>query len=245
VSAPVRESAFRIGLLYPDLLGTYGDRGNAAILGHRLTRRGIASEVVTVHAGAQCPASLDCYVIGGGEDHAEDIAARLLRDSPLVDSWRAGASIVGVCAGFQLLGTSMQLGNGEQVDGLGIIAATTAPGPRRAVGDVVVDTVTRGIGALSGFENHRGVTTVHDDTPPLGVVRADGRREGVLGERLLATYLHGPVLVRNPVLADHVLSWTLGPLEPLGDDLARGLHHTLVSRFGTRRRAPWRRRQPA
>jgi CobQ-like glutamine amidotransferase family enzyme len=246
-NASGRESAVRIGLLYPDLLGTYGDRGNATVLGHRLARRGMPFELVTVRATDPCPASLDVYLIGGGEDHAEDIAARLLHESPLVDSWRDGASIVAICAGFQLLGTTMTLTSGERVPGLGVIDATTTPGRDRRVGDVVLDASGARLGALSGFENHRGVTTVHGDVPPLGVVRATGRPEGVLGDRLLATYLHGPVLVRNPALADRVLEWTVGPLAPLGDDPAQSLHHTLVTRFGTRRarRLAWRRPQPA
>jgi CobQ-like glutamine amidotransferase family enzyme len=243
-----RESAVRIGLLYPDLLGTYGDRGNAVVLGHRLARRGLPFELVTVHATDPCPAALDLYVIGGGEDHAEDIAARLLHESPLVDSWRNGASIVAICAGFQLLGTSMTLTNGERVAGLGVVDASTTPGRDRRVGDVVLDASDARLGALAGFENHRGVTTVDGGAPPLGIARATGRREGVLGERLLATYLHGPVLVRNPALTDRVLEWTVGRLEPLADDPARSLHHTLVTRFGTRRarRARWHRaRHPA
>src|SRR5262249_49526361 len=155
-------------------------------------------------------------------------------------------SIVAVCAGFQLLGTTMTLTSGERVAGLGIVDASTAPGRERRVGDVVLDASDASLGALSGFENHRGVTTVHGATPSLGTVRRDGRSEGVLGERLLATYLHGPVLVRNPALADRVLEWTVGPLEPLGDDPARSLHHTLVTRFGTRerRRRLRRRRAP-
>jgi CobQ-like glutamine amidotransferase family enzyme len=225
----------RIGLVFPDLLGTYGDRGNALILFDRCRRRGIDAEVVTVHAGEPVPASLDCYVIGGGEDHTEEAAASMLRDSPVAEAWRAGASIVAVCAGLQLLGTSLELGNGETVAGIGLVDATTRPGPVRRVGDVVLDSPDSTVGAVCGFENHLGLTTMHGSVPALGTIRADGRVEGVLQHRLLATYLHGPLLARNPALADHVLRWTVGELPELPtEDVSVALHDTLVDRFGSR-----------
>ncbi len=239
------DSVMRIGALYPDLLGTYGDRGNAAVLAERLRVRGIPVEVVTVLADDAVPASLDCYVIGGGEDHAQTAAAQRLIGSPLVAAYEAGASIVGVCAGFQLLGRTLPGADGIVLDGLGIIDATTVVGATRQVGDVVLEATDPSLGELSGFENHRGVTEVHDDLPPLGHVLHGGVREGVLTDRMLATYLHGPVLVRNPALADRVLSWTTGPLAPIADDIAVELNHALVTRFGNRRSTWLRARRRA
>lgn len=239
-----RTSAARVGLVYPDLLGTYGDRGNALVLVDRLRRRGIDVELVTVLAGSTVPAGLDCYLIGGGEDHTQRVAAEALRTSPIERAWRDGAVLVGICAGFQLFGTTLELGNGESMAGLGLVDATTAPGAVRRVGDTVVDTVVAGVGAVSGFENHRGVTTVVPSVTSLGLRRSDGTPEGVLQDRMLATYLHGPVLARNPALADLLGEWIVGaPLPPLtGPDHARALHDTLVTRFGTRtRRARMRR----
>jgi CobQ-like glutamine amidotransferase family enzyme len=228
-------SAVRIGIVFPDLLGTYGDRGNAHVLCDRARRRGIDAEVVVVRAGEPVPSALDYYVIGGGEDHTEAVAAELLRASPVAGAWHAGSGIVAVCAGFQLLGSRLELSDGTAVDGIGLLDAVTVAGPARRVGDVVVDTDRDDIGAICGFENHLGVTDVSGDVAPLGRVRRDGRVEGVLGARLLATYLHGPVLVRNPRLADHVLGWTVGALPALDDDAAT-LHDALVARFGRPRR---------
>jgi CobQ-like glutamine amidotransferase family enzyme len=228
-------SAVRLGVVFPDLLGTYGDRGNGVILRDRLARRGIAVDLVTINAGDAVPASLDCYLLGGGEDRAEQVAAPLLRASPLVSAWERGASIVAVCAGFQLLGTDIDLGSGSPVAGIGLIEATTRPAAERFVGEVVIDVDEPLVGPVSGFENHRGATTVHDHRA-LGVVRADGRAEGILEPRLLATYLHGPVLARNPRLADHVLSWTTGPLSDVPvDDFADALHEARLVRASTQR----------
>ena len=243
--ARARESTVRIGSLFPDLLGTYGDRGNAMVLADRLRRRGIDCEIVTVLAGAAVPGGLDCYVLGGGEDHTQGVAAQHLRDSPFVESWRDGAAIVAICAGFQLLGTHLELGNGDSMAGLGLVEARTAPGPVRRVGDTVLDCSDTRVGAVSGFENHRGVTTVTPSCPPLGRDRRGGTPEGVLQDRILATYLHGPVLARNPALADVVLEWITGPLPTISDEeYAPRLHATLVSRFGAMSRRPrsWRAR---
>lgn len=237
------ERIVRIGSLFPDLLGTYGDRGNAMVLADRLTRRGIDNEVVTVLAGDPVPGGLDCYVLGGGEDHTQGVAAQYLRESDFEQSWRDGAAIVAICAGFQLLGTHLELGNGDTMPGLGFIDARTAPGPVRRVGDTVLECSDPRVGAVSGFENHRGVTTVGASCTPLGLDRRGGAPDGVLQDRILATYLHGPVLARNPALADIVLEWIVGPLPTITDDsFAPRLHETLVSRFGeiSRRLRRWR-----
>jgi lipid II isoglutaminyl synthase (glutamine-hydrolysing) len=236
------DSVVRVGLVFPDLLGTYGDRGNAMILCTRLRRRGIGAELVVIRPDQPVPGSLDCYVLGGGEDHTEGVASPLLRRSPLVPAWERGAVIVAVCAGFQLLGTRIELGHGTRLDGVGLLDAVTWPAPRRSVGDVVLDSGDATIGAVSGFENHRGTTTLARPCRPLGRDRVDGHAEGILESRLLATYLHGPVLVRNPELADHVLSWIVGPMSPLPTE-AGALHAQLIERFGRRRRVRgvWRR----
>jgi len=238
----VSESTVRIGSLFPDLLGTYGDRGNAMVLVDRLRRRGIDCELVTVLAGSAIPGALDCYVLGGGEDHTQGVAAEQLRDSPFVESWRNGAAIVAICAGFQLLGTDLELGNGDTMAGLGLVDARTAPGPVRRVGDTVLDCSDARVGTISGFENHRGTTKVSASVTPLGTDRQGGAPDGVLQDRILATYLHGPVLARNPALADLVLEWITGALPAItGDEFAPRLHDTLVTRFGavSRRARRW------
>jgi hypothetical protein len=219
-----------IGLLFPELLGTYGDRGNALVLRSRLARRGVAARIVEIAPDDPIPASLDCYLLGGGEDHAEIVALDRLERSQLREAWERGAAVVGVCAGLQLLGTQLVL-EGERRDGLGFFAASTEPGGARCVGEVVIESSDALLGTIAGFENHQGVTTIGAGVRPLGR-HADGRPEGVLGERLVGTYLHGPVLVRNPLLADRVLAWIAGPLEPLDDGFEAALHDARVAAVG-------------
>ncbi|HET9070843.1 MAG TPA: hypothetical protein VFN60_02930 [Acidimicrobiales bacterium] len=217
-------------LLYPDLLGTYGDSGNATILAQRLRWRGIAAEVHTVLSSDPVPASADLYVVGGGEDLPQALAARQLSGGadgagPLRRAVDAGAAVLAVCAGLQILGASFVGPDGVAATGLGLLDATSTQGPGpRAVGELVVEPdPASGLPTLTGYENHAGVTAVGPDARPLGKVRtgvgngtADGV-DGVVQGRVVGTYLHGPVLARNPALADHLLASVVGPLAPLDD----------------------------
>ena len=112
------ESAVRVGLVYPELLGTYGDRGNAVVLVQRLRWRGHAAELVEVTAGAPIPDSLDVYLFGGGEDDPQVMASAGMRSSrAAIDRGRAGgAAVLAVCAGFQLIGHSYEAADGTIID---------------------------------------------------------------------------------------------------------------------------------
>jgi len=228
-----RTSAVRVGLVYPELLGTYGDRGNAVVLVERCRRRGIEAELVEVPAGEPLPASLDVYLFGGGEDDAQVMAAAGMRASAatIASARDAGAVVFAVCAGFQLLGTTYEAGDGDILAGLGLVDLETRAGEGRLIGEcLVVPEPTTGLTVLTGFENHGGRTTLGAGVEPLGHVTAGhgngvGGVDGLLGERMLGTYLHGPVLPRNPALADHLLAWVLGAdrLTPLDDGLVDAL----------------------
>ena len=223
------ESTVAIGLLLPDVLGTYSDAGNATVLAQRLRWRGIAAEIRTITARDVPPTSCAIYLVGGGEDTAQLFAADWLRRHvQLRRALETSAVTLAVCAGLQILGRSMSDSKGQHYPGLELLDITTAPGRQRAVGEVIASCAVPGIGSLTGFENHRGVTTLGPDIPPLGRVvtgtgngTSDGttryRGEGVLTERIIGTYLHGPVLARNPALADHILHQATGqvmsPLE--------------------------------
>jgi CobQ-like glutamine amidotransferase family enzyme len=215
-----RDSAVRIGLVYPELLGTYGDRGNAVVLVQRLRWRGHDAELVEVTAGAPIPDSLDVYLFGGGEDDPQVMASAGMRASrSAIDRARAGgAAVLAVCAGFQLIGHSYEAADGTMIDGLDLVDAVTRAGPNRLIGELVVEPDPP-LPVLTGFENHGGRTTLGPSERPLGRVLArngtGGDREGLLGERMIGTYMHGPVLPRNPVLADHILTWVVGDLEPI------------------------------
>jgi CobQ-like glutamine amidotransferase family enzyme len=223
----VTTSTVRVGLVYPELLGTYGDRGNAVVLVERCRRRGIEAELVEVGADAPIPDSLDVYLFGGGEDDPQVMAAAGMRASrAAIDRARtSGAVILAVCAGFQLIGHSYEAGDGERLDGLGLVDLTTVAGPSRLIGEVVVEPdPSLGLPTLTGFENHGGRTRLGPGERPLGRVVTGGGNgvdgvDGVLGDRLVGTYLHGPVLPRNPALADWLLGWVVGAeaLTPLDD----------------------------
>ena len=231
-----------IALLYPELLGTYGDGGNALVLAQRLRWRGIPAEIVDVTAGESVPVSCQLYLMGGGEDGPQALAVRDLRASrALQRSVGAGATVLAVCAGYQILGRQFVGPDGRPHAGLGILDCSTDRGEgRRRVGELVVEPdAALGLATLTGYENHAGVTTLGPDATPLGQVLVghgndDGEgTEGVVSGHVVGTYLHGPVLARNPGLADLLLSWVVGPLEPLDDPEVDALRE---ERIGTARR---------
>jgi lipid II isoglutaminyl synthase (glutamine-hydrolysing) len=243
-----RESAVRIGLVYPELLGTYGDRGNAVVLVERCTRRGITAELVEIAASEPLPDSLDLYLFGGGEDNPQSLAAERMRESAgALDRARTGGAVVfAVCAGFQLIGHRYETGDGEMLEGLGLVDVTTVGGSPRLIGEVVGEPdPTTALPTLTGFENHSGRTTLGPGLRPLGRVVLGGGNgdgaDGVLGERLVGTYLHGPVLPRNPALADHLLGWIVGAdaLTPIDDHLTDALHAERLAAAAT---TGWRAR---
>lgn len=219
----------RIVTVFPDLLGTYGDRGNGIVLAVRARQRGIDVELHEATSDAPLPRG-DLYCIGGGEDGPQQLAVeRLGRDGTLARAVADGAVVLAVCAGLQVLGRSFPGADGSRCDGLGLLGVDTVAGGTRAVGEVVVE-AAEPPGALTGFENHAGRTVRDEGVAPLGRVAAgvgngDGT-DGALDGRILATYLHGPVLARNPALADLLLARALGdaPLAALAEGPAEALH---------------------
>jgi lipid II isoglutaminyl synthase (glutamine-hydrolysing) len=222
-------SAVRVALVYPDLLGTYGDSGNAVILSERLRWRGHDTEVITVTAGGLLPDSCDIYVLGGGEDLPQVLAASQLgAGRPLHRAVGQGAAILAVCAGLQILGSSFAGTDGIEHQGLGLLDCYTRLGRRRAVGELVVEPAADlELPTLTGYENHGGVTVLGPDARPIGTVKTgvgngDGT-DGVIAGRIWATYMHGPVLARNPLVADRILACVVGSLAPLDDHESEAL----------------------
>ena len=219
-------SALRLVWVYPDLLSTYGDRGNLLVLERRARLRGLDVEAVMVNADQRVPQHADIYLMGGGEDLPQILAARRLRaDGGLAAAAQGGAVIFAVCAGYQLLGMEFGGENGQPLPGLEILNIRSGRGQRRGVGEILADVdPSLDVPRLTGFENHQGVTRLGPGVAPLarvvaGVGNGDGT-EGALAGRVAGTYLHGPVLVRNPGLADLLLTWAVGALPPLpaGDE---------------------------
>ncbi|MEV4810019.1 type 1 glutamine amidotransferase [Micromonospora avicenniae] len=216
--------SLRIVWVYPDLLSTYGDRGNALILARRARQRGLPVEVLEVRSDQRLPATADIYLVGGGEDGPQALGAqRLIADGSLHRAVAQGSVVFGVCAGYQLLGNSF-FAKGTKFAGLELLDITSDRGETRAVGELAGDIDARlGLPPLSGFENHGGRTHLGPSVSPLARVTAgignDGASEGAWRGKLLGTYSHGPALARNPALADLLLRWATGmhQLPPVDD----------------------------
>lgn len=203
--------------MLPDVLGTYGDSGNAVVLQRRLRMRTIDAEIVVVTLDDPVPESLDIYTIGGGEDAAQRLAARHLNSHRgLRIAIERGVPVLAVCAGLQVLGRWFVSSNGPRVCGVGVLDVNTAPQRRRTIGEIrAIPDHTLPPEELTGFVNHRGGTSLGASARPLATIvgkpatiRDD--TDGVIQGHVIGTYLHGPVLARNPELADQLLSWAMG-----------------------------------
>jgi hypothetical protein len=208
-------SALRIVWVYPDLLSTYGDRGNLLILSHRAALRGLPVEAVEVRSDQPVPQTGDIYLLGGGEDGPQALAAdRLIADGGLMRAVARRAVVFAVCAGYQLLGSTF-FAKGQKYAGLELLDIASDRGPARAVGELAgeIDPAL-GLPMLSGFENHGGRTHVGPAAKPLARVTVgignDGSTEGAWSGSVLGTYAHGPALSRNPAIADLLLRWATG-----------------------------------
>jgi lipid II isoglutaminyl synthase (glutamine-hydrolysing) len=247
----------RICYLYPRLLSVAGDRGNLFALMQRCAWRGIRCSVTEADVGVVPDfAQSDLILLHGGQDRemtaaAADLAAKA---SPLREAIEADAVVLAVCAGYQLLGQYYAPTDGPPIQGLGVLDAVTEGGARRFIGHVAVqcDLGPGGQHQLAGFENHSGRTYLSSGAKPLGRVLAGGGNNGEDGtegaryREVYATYLHGPVLPKNPWLADHLLASALahryhdfGPLAPLTDQ-AEALAHAAALRIARRPVPRWR-----
>lgn len=235
-----RESALRVVWVYPDLMSTYGDRGNLLILTHRAQARGLPVEPIEVRSSQRLPEQADIYLLGGAEDGPQALAAqRLNADGALHRASGAGSVVFAVCAGYQLLGASF-FAKGERHPGLDLLDLASDRGPSRAVGELAGPVDPRlALPTLTGFENHGGRTHLGHDANPLARVSTgignDGGTEGAYRGMVLGTYCHGPALARNPALADLLLRWATGagrlaPLDETWSDRLRRERLTALAR---------------
>jgi len=223
----------RVGHLYPDYLNIYADRGNIAVFAQRAARRGHELRVDEIGMDDRIvPGGHDLYYVGGGQDREQLLVAENLarKAQPLIDAVHGGAALLAVCGGYQLLGRGYKGFHGEDMPGVGLLPLETVAGERRMIGDVLLETE---LGPIAGFENHAGRTYLDEGAEPLGRVVSgfgnDGRSgyEGCRLLRAIGTYLHGPLLPRNPQLADWLLQEAIAhrtggdalELAPLPDEL--------------------------
>lgn len=233
-----------VGHLYPDYLNIYADRGNIAVLRERARARGHELEVVPIGLGGAVPDGVDLFYIGGGQDREQVLVAGDLvaKGEALRDAVAGDAAFLAVCGGYQLLGHFYRDRSGAELPGLGLLALHTIAGERRMIGDVLLDCSWAGE-TLAGFENHAGRTYLESGAEPLGRVLAGHGNDGTSGYEgcrqghVYGTYLHGPLLPRNPWFADRLLLDALGhrsgeelELEPLPDELEATAHAVSAAR---------------
>jgi lipid II isoglutaminyl synthase (glutamine-hydrolysing) len=247
-------STIRVGHLYPDYLNIYADRGNIAVFARRAAWRGHELDLTAFGIGeAITPGEHDLYYVGGGQDREQLLVADDLvrKAAALQEAVDAGAAVLAVCGGYQLLGRGYRGFHGEDMPGIGLLPLETVAGDRRMIGDVLLECELEPgeKRTLAGFENHAGRTHLDPDAEALGRVLAgfgnDGESgfEGCRAGRVIGTYLHGPLLPRNAWLADWLLAQALAhrtgsveapQLEPLPDELESRAHEVSADRARSR-----------
>ena len=241
-----------VGHLYPDYLNIYADRGNMAVLARRAEWRGVGFDYRTVSVGDPLrPGEHDLLYVGGGQDREQALIAPDLarRRAELEEALAEGTALLAVCGGYQLLGRFYRVRSGAELPGVGLFDHHTVAGERRMIGDVLLECELEPgeKRTLAGFENHAGRTILDPSAEPLGRVIAgfgnDGESgfEGCRRGRAIGTYLHGPLLPRNPWLADWLLAQALArqtneppELAPLPDDLERAAQSVAAARAHSR-----------
>lgn len=237
----------RIVHLYPDALNLYGDGGNIASLSKRCAWRGIPARVDQVLMGDELDLSdADVVLLGGGADRDQLAVCRELQGQreKLAAYVADGGVLLAICGGYQLLGHYYMMGD-ERVEGLHILDLETTAGDTRLIGNVAVDSAVCDR-PIVGFENHAGRTVLGSGEKPLGraLVPGTGNNgedsgEGVLHDGVIGTYLHGPILPKNPGVTDWLIARALarrgvpGALAPLDDALEMAAHDVAL-RIATR-----------
>lgn len=223
----------RIVPVYPELLSIYADRGNTRVLEQRLRWRGIPVEVAPLALGEDLdPSAADLIVIGGGQDRDQALVAEaLIAQTPaLRAALEDGVPLLAVCGGYQLLGHRYVDQSGRETRGTGLVDLETRAGRHRLIGNVIARVrLDDREHDMVGYENHAGRTELGTGVKALGRCVVGGGNDGLGVEegcrvgRLIGTYVHGPLLPKNPWLADLLLAWAcdhrgLAPeLAPLDD----------------------------
>lgn len=246
-------TVLRLCHLYPHELNIYADRGNIAVFERRLAWRGLRLEVIEVGIGGRMPVEADIYYLGGGQDRDQAIVAADLRATKaagLAAAAAGGAVVFAVCGGYQLAGHGYTGVDGSRMEGISLLDADTIAGTTRLIGDLVIEAEIDGERqTVVGFENHAGRTRLGPAARPLGrVVSGNGNNgedggEGAVQGRVVGTYLHGPLLPKNPWLADRLIAWGLEHatgrsvvLDPIDDALEATAHAAAIARAKRPRR---------
>lgn len=216
--------------LYAKEMNIYGDTGNRLILEKRLRWRGIPVQVSTVNAGEPLPKDATIIIGGGGQDAGQQVIEDDLQTKAeqLHDMTEAGVVMLMVCGMYQLFCRRFVTQDGLDIKGLGIFAAETVAGNNRLIGNVVTES---NFGRLIGYENHSGQTQLDERGTALGRVskgagnNGKDKTEGCVYKNVFGTYMHGPILSKNPAFADELIRRALEyagmnpSLNPLDDNV--------------------------
>lgn len=231
-----------IAHLYPREMNIYGDAGNVLTLVKRLEWRDYEAEVRPVEIGESFDFSqADIVFGGGGQDRGQLLVGQdlLERGEALRQATADGLPMLLVCGLYQLFGRGFTTLEGQDIPGLNIFRAITQGGGERLIGNIVIESP---FGRLVGFENHSGQTLLEPEQQSLGrVLKGYGNdlkshQEGAITNNVIGTYLHGPILPKNPTLADHLLLTALNrrhgltKLAPLDDSLERAAARSAAER---------------
>ena len=245
----VDSGKIRLVHLYPDLMSVYGDRGNVLTLVRRAEWRGIAVDVHERSLGDTLdPDDVDLVFFGGGQDREQAVVSPdflLQKGEAVRQAVEDGAALLSVCGGYQLLGRSYTTVDGQELPGAGLFDIRSVPGPRRHIGNVLIEThLDNEPRTLVGFENHSGRTFLGRGVKPLGRAlvgagnNGEDGTEGAVYKNAVGCYLHGSLLPKNPWLADRLLAAALShrlqeyvTLDPLDDQLEEQAHRAVEARI--------------
>ncbi len=232
--------------IYPSLLNIYGDFGNILTLKKRCICRNIDINIENINIEDEINISkFDLYFMGGGQNSQQIIVSKELQKhkEALSDASSEGAVFLGICGGYQLFGRYYLLTDSTVLEGINILDIYTVASEDRLIGNVTVKTDFLSPETLVGFENHSGQTFLEEGTMPFAkVIKGNGNNfkgafEGARKNNVFGTYLHGPLLPKNPHFADYLVELALEHrykdkifLNPLNDDLEYETHLQLVNK---------------
>jgi CobQ-like glutamine amidotransferase family enzyme len=239
--------------LYPDAMNLYGDLGNIVTLVRRMHERAISVDVLDIKCGDKADFKhADIIFMGGGQDRGQKaITDDLLRRGEEIKSEvEKGLVALTVCGGFQLFGKYFKTQNGDMLEGISVFDSYTVGSDKRCIGNIVIDISEQkwnsDLNTLVGFENHSGLTYLEEKTKPLGKVTigygntGEKKYEGAVYKNAYGTYLHGPVLPKNPHFADHLILSALrrrygrsATLKKADDSVEISAHEAAVQRART------------
>jgi CobQ-like glutamine amidotransferase family enzyme len=233
----------RIGHLYPDLLNLYGDRGNIQCLKKRMQWRGIDAEVQEFQITDTISfLDLDIVLLGGGSDREQMLVCEKLKTirQDFKEYVEDNGVVIAVCGGYQLLGHYYDTDDGR-IEGLSLVDLYTEQGTPRLISNIVIQNDLFPY-PIVGFENHGGRTFIGDNKPLGKVLFGYGnneteKAEGVLYKNVIGTYLHGPLLPKNPHICDYLIKnamerkYGTSDLSPLDDEQELQANRYIVERF--------------